>query len=121
LYRDRRKILESLLEEEEPWLESSSALQTCLTLLTDSKKPMNTELLERLFHSCRMEAAVTNECVIIIQELWVHASDDKTRTMLLHIIDRLIDPMIMQKNDPIFLLLNQWLRDQEPLVNPYKR
>jgi hypothetical protein len=113
--------LENLLDEDDPWLESSSALHKCLTTLSDERKGTNPALLERLFHSCRLESAVTNECIVLLQEFWGGANDDTVKILLLTIVDRIIDPLIMQKTDPAFIIMYRWLRDQEPLVSPYKR
>ncbi|KAJ3349006.1 hypothetical protein HDU91_006439 [Kappamyces sp. JEL0680] len=108
LFNERREILEDLLMEELPWLDSSIAISKTISELTDETRSPDPVELERLFHSCRMEKAVTNETIVLLQ-------------ILLRITDRLIDPQVMQKSDTAFLVLHAWLRTQEQYLNPYKR
>ncbi len=116
-------------EKEYPWLESSVAISKTIASLTDDVTTPDPKDLERLFHSCRMEKAVTNETIVLLQHFWQGISfymnpvapSESIKQIILRIIDRLIDPQIMQKSDTAFLVLFGWLRVQEPSLNPYKK
>jgi hypothetical protein len=66
LFDQRRQILEQLLLQSK-WLESSVEIQQCITNLTMEHQQSHQTQLELLFHSCRLESAVTNETIILIQ------------------------------------------------------
>ena len=57
-------------EKEYPWLESSVAISKTIASLTDDVTTPDPKDLERLFHSCRMEKAVTNETIVLLQHFW---------------------------------------------------
>jgi hypothetical protein len=68
LLHERRDILEDLMSESEyPWLDSSASISKIIACLTDESKRPDPKELERLFHSCRLEKAVANETIVLLQ------------------------------------------------------
>jgi hypothetical protein len=120
IFRQRRHILNKFLQSGQKWLESASEIHTVVQRLLDEKQEFQKQDLELLFHSCRMESAVTIETVVTLQEFWRNTGSDSIKIRLLKIFDRLLDPLVMHQNDPAFVILYSWLRIEEPLVNPYK-
>lgn len=68
MLHERREILEELMEESEsPWFDSSASISKAISGLTDEFKQPDPKELERLFHSCRLEKAVANETIVLLQ------------------------------------------------------
>ncbi|KAI8895475.1 hypothetical protein BC833DRAFT_601180 [Globomyces pollinis-pini] len=121
LFQQREQILRKLITEENPWIDNYAGISKSVMKITDdlNDEPTNV-LMEQLFHSCRLENAVTNETVIILQHYWVISVTETARCNLLRIVDRILDPQVMQKVDPAFCILHQWLLGLERNVNAYK-
>ena len=68
MLHERREILEDLMAESEyPWLDSSASISKSIASLTDEIRRPDPKELERLFHSCRLEKAVANETIVLLQ------------------------------------------------------
>ncbi|KAJ3272883.1 hypothetical protein HDV01_005206 [Terramyces sp. JEL0728] len=65
--RERQHNLELLMKTNTTCIENSEGIFACLSRLTDEKLRPDPKDLELLFHSCRLESAVTNETIILIQ------------------------------------------------------
>ena len=59
--------------------------------------------------------------ITVAQNFWQAATTETIKQSLLRIVDRIIDPQVMQKSDSAFLVLHAWLKNQEQYINPYKR
>jgi hypothetical protein len=67
LEQTRDEIVEQLLKKDRPWIEDFNDLKSVIVDLTRSNKPTSLYQMERLFHSCRREPAVTREAVDLIK------------------------------------------------------
>ncbi|KAL2911807.1 Serine/threonine-protein kinase tousled-like 2 [Polyrhizophydium stewartii] len=116
----RHQVLKQLLLEPSPWIEESSSLTRIITNLTAEYQPQQVVDMERLFHSCRIEPEVTKETIIILRHLWADSPPEATQIKILAIIDRLLDKVVMQRSDPIFMVVHKWLRGLEQTISPYR-
>ncbi|KAJ4456159.1 putative Glycogen synthase kinase-3 beta [Paratrimastix pyriformis] len=122
--------------ERKPWIDYTTDLfDTIRALTTDPAKPQSLYQLERLFHSCRFNDAVTNEaihslevcvaclciCGLGAQALaWKHATTEPLRLKVLQVIDRLLSAAVMTPGSAPFMLTTAMMARMEERLDPYK-
>ncbi|KAI8802510.1 hypothetical protein BJ742DRAFT_858356, partial [Cladochytrium replicatum] len=117
----RRTILNTLLKESgNPWIEHSGHLMRIIKSLTAEHSAQRLPDLERLYHSCRMEAEVTKEAVYQLRRIWHTTQSEETKLKVLSVFDRLLDKSVMREGDAVFMTAFRWLKLLEDTVSPYK-
>ncbi|KAI8608592.1 hypothetical protein BC830DRAFT_1149585 [Chytriomyces sp. MP71] len=115
----RRQALRQLLLEESPWIDNSVDLAKIIDALISDMKPQLIVDMERLFHSCKLEAEVTKEAAALLRKAWHHSSE-QSRLKILSVVDRILDRVIMRQEDSVFGTVFKWLKHLEDTVNPYR-
>ena len=101
--------------------ENAADLSKLIISLCNAQKPQSMEEMERLFHSCKREPQVGRETINFLKIIWSETSTEQQKGKILSILDRLLDKLIMQKNDPLFMDVYKWLKYLEESIHPYER
>ncbi|RKO87693.1 hypothetical protein BDK51DRAFT_42346 [Blyttiomyces helicus] len=128
LEASRRRALDRLSEEKNPWIEESSELARTLEALTAEHAPQRIMDMERLFHSCRNEIEVTKETVLGLRvgspanrsKIWFTTQSTQVKLKVLSVMDRILDKSVMRQGDSTFTATIRWLKGLEDTVSPYK-
>jgi hypothetical protein len=104
-----------------PWITHTKPLHALLAKLTTEHTPQLIVDVERLFHSCRLNKAVTKATLQQLQKTWEKESNgDRVRAKILLIVDRLLDRCIFSQQDRTFRGLVQWLAHIESKLDHYR-
>ncbi|KAI8913207.1 hypothetical protein EDD86DRAFT_199944, partial [Gorgonomyces haynaldii] len=115
----RHQILEMLLKEENPWIDTSASLTRTLWSMIHAQKEPSIEDLERLYHSCVREPQVGRETLNYLQSQWTEAEQETQKLRVLMIVDRLLNKTLMPKTDPLFMTTYEWLKYLEEAIRPF--
>jgi hypothetical protein len=120
--RRRVKVLANLtaLNPGGEWIiDNNSELMKVMGRLTNSARPQSMYDIERVYHSCRLNAEVTKEAIIHLRHRWNEAKDESVRKKVLMVVDRLMDRAVMRHGSPNFSTLTGWVRRLGERIDPY--
>ena len=120
--RRRVKVLATLaaLNPNGEWIiDDNAELIKVMARLTASDGPQSIYDMERVYHSCRLNGAVTSEVISHLRHRWNEAKDETVRKKILDVVDRIFEPTIMRHGSPNFSTLSGWVKRLSQRVDVY--